>query len=91
MARRILSVAALLGFGLVGCPAIAAANIGCRAIGLEARQGETLCIRTPEGLRLAECGMNLNVSNWTFRGACMEPSSPEAQRPQPPPADPKEN
>jgi hypothetical protein len=33
---------------------------------MEARQGETLCIPTPEGERMASCGMVLNVSSWTF-------------------------
>jgi hypothetical protein len=41
---------------------------------MEARQGETLCIPTPEGQRMASCGMVLNVSSWTF---LTEPCQPQ--------------
>lgn len=40
--------------------------ISCRAIGMTAEQGETMCVRTNLGPRMARCGMVLNVSSWTF-------------------------
>ena len=57
-----LGLLALTGGGITA----ARGEPGCRAIGMEARQGETLCIPTPEGQRMASCGMVLNVSSWTF-------------------------
>jgi hypothetical protein len=92
MARVLIKVAALAGIALVLSFGTTSAEIGCRAIGIEARQGETLCIRTPDGLRRAECGMNLNVSSWTFLGeACSEPSSRETKEPEQAPSDAEEN
>jgi len=72
MARTITKVVALGVLGLSGAViTVAHGEPGCRAIGIEARQGETLCIPTPEGERMASCGMVLNVSSWTFlKEAC---------------------
>ena len=28
--------------------------------------GESVCLRTPQGPRLAQCQMELNVTSWTF-------------------------
>jgi hypothetical protein len=54
-------------------------SISCRAIGTVAEQGQTLCIQTPDGARLARCGMVLNVSSWTFLGQpCVPPPEPGA-------------
>lgn len=44
----------------------ASATCKCRAKGVIAKEGQTLCIRTPEGPRLARCGKVLNMSSWTF-------------------------
>ena len=46
-------------------------NCKCLYAGGIARQGETRCIKTSEGPRLARCGMVLNNSSWTFsKEAC---------------------
>jgi len=67
MARTITTVVALGVLALSGAGiTFARGEPGCRAIGMEARQGEKLCIPTPEGQRMASCGMVLNVSSWTF-------------------------
>ncbi|MBA3520647.1 MAG: hypothetical protein H0T75_24095 [Rhizobiales bacterium] len=44
----------------------AGAACKCRAKGVIAAEGQTLCIRTPEGPRLARCGKVSNVASWTF-------------------------
>jgi hypothetical protein len=57
-------------------------TISCRAIGSVAEQGETVCINTHAGQRLARCGMVLNVSSWTFlQDGCApgEPAQPDGQ------------
>ena len=49
----------------------AAAECKCRARGVVAAEGQTLCIWTPEGTRLARCGKVSNVASWTFlEGPC---------------------
>jgi hypothetical protein len=41
-------------------------NCFCRAQGRMFAYGESVCLRTPEGPRLAQCLMELNVTSWTF-------------------------
>jgi hypothetical protein len=43
-------------------------NCYCRALGKTFAVGETACLRTGEGPRLAECGMVLNNTSWQFTG-----------------------
>lgn len=38
----------------------------CRAQGMTATLGQTVCIPTPSGPRLARCDMALNNTSWTF-------------------------
>ena len=65
---RTLSIMALLT--LTGAPA-AWADCICRNRGVEVTEGETACIKTAKGPKLALCEKNLNVTNWKFLGeAC---------------------
>ena len=64
----LLSLALLL---IEAAYATAAADCTCRARGVTATHGQTLCIRTPDGTRLARCEKVSNVSSWRFlTGAC---------------------
>lgn len=57
---------------------LANADCTCRAPGLVAHHGQTVCLRTPDGLRLARCEMVLNNSSWTFLPeACPQASLPD--------------
>jgi hypothetical protein len=47
----------------------AAADCTCRAQGRDFEQGQTACLATPKGPRLATCGMVLNNSSWEFSEA----------------------
>jgi hypothetical protein len=48
-------------------------NCYCRAQGKTFAIGETACLRTSEGPRVAECGMVLNNTSWQFTGrSCPE-------------------
>lgn len=47
----------------------AAADCTCRAQGRNFEQGQTACLSTPKGPRLATCGMVLNNSSWEFSDA----------------------
>ncbi len=42
------------------------AECACRALGRMFSVGETACLATAEGPRLAECGMVLNNTSWRF-------------------------
>jgi putative hemolysin len=42
------------------------ANCYCRAQGKTFAVGETTCLRTADGPRVAECGMVLNNTSWQF-------------------------
>ena len=44
----------------------ALADCTCRAQGRNFEQGQAVCLTTPNGLRVATCGMVLNNSAWEF-------------------------
>lgn len=62
--RRLVLIAALDALW-----ASAAADCTCRAQGRQFEQGQTACLATPKGPRLATCGMVLNNSSWEFSEA----------------------
>lgn len=43
-----------------------AAECTCRAGGRDYEIGRTACLSTPQGFRLATCGMVLNNTSWRF-------------------------
>ena len=47
----------------------AQADCTCRAQGRVFEQGQAVCLSTPDGLRIATCGMVLNNSAWEFSQA----------------------
>ncbi len=71
-----VSIGAVLGFGRLATaheqPSIQAAQAPghnplacyCRAQGKVFAPGETVCLRTTDGPRVAECGMVTNVMSW---------------------------
>ena len=60
----IAAIAATCMAGAMSSPA--EADCVCRARGIVATHGQTLCIRTAQGTRLARCGKVSNVASWTF-------------------------
>jgi hypothetical protein len=68
------SIGAALLVGAAVSPA--SADCTCRGPGVVAHHGQTICLRTPAGLRLARCEMVLNNSSWTF----LPDPCPEASR-----------
>jgi hypothetical protein len=54
----------------------AAADCACRAPGFIVQHGETVCLNTPSGPRLARCEKVLNNASWKF----LAESCPEASR-----------
>ena len=63
MRLRAIGIATAL---LAGAASPANADCTCRGPGFVAHHGETVCLHTPNGPRLARCGMMLNNSSWTF-------------------------
>lgn len=51
---------------LVALATEAAADCTCRALGRSFELGQSLCLVTPDGPRLAVCGMQVNVTSWRF-------------------------
>jgi hypothetical protein len=67
------TLAAVLALGSAN--AWAGTNCTCRAEGVQVTIGETVCLKTPSGLRLARCEMVLNNTSWKFLpGACPQAS-----------------
>lgn len=60
----ILSFSTAALAAVAGAPA--AADCTCRAQGRSFDQGQAVCLATPNGLRVATCGMVLNNSAWEF-------------------------
>ena len=55
-----------LGEAVAQMPGHDPANCYCRAGGRMFPVGEKVCLRTPDGPRLAQCDMVLNVTSWNF-------------------------
>lgn len=66
--ERLLAVA-LATAALITAPLLpAAADCACRYPEGKVQEGETACIRTPDGRQLAVCEKVLNNSSWRFTG-----------------------
>lgn len=65
MKRWALLLAALA----IAPPAVAASECRCRYKGASAAEGETVCLATADGPRLARCERVLNNTSWTFLDA----------------------
>ncbi|MEO0980112.1 MAG: hypothetical protein AAFY24_22805 [Pseudomonadota bacterium] len=67
------SLAALLtGFGMVFLTTVAhAQNISCtcRYKGSDYGIGESICLKSPNGMKMATCSMVLNNTSWKFSNA----------------------
>lgn len=59
-----ISLSAAVLAALSSAPA--QADCTCRAQGRLFEQGQAVCLATPNGLRIATCGMVLNNSAWEF-------------------------
>jgi hypothetical protein len=71
----------VLGFAttiaVVALASPASADCTCRGPGVVAQHGQTVCLKTATGYRLARCEMVLNNSSWKFLAeACPEASLP---------------
>jgi len=59
-----------------------AADCICRAQGREFELGETVCLASPKGPRIATCGMVLNNTSWQFSETpCVISAAPVRETP----------
>lgn len=59
-------IAAFMGFVLIGSPALAGEQCSCRYKGQDIPVGGQVCLKTPDGPRIATCGFELNNTSWKF-------------------------
>lgn len=84
MARTLdITVAVVSLFGALATvvPSAAAIECTCRAPGKRVELGGTICLRTPDGPRLARCVMDLNITSWKV----LDAPCPTAALPDPAP------
>jgi hypothetical protein len=75
---RLGLAAACIGTGVT--QAAADPNSTCLERDFKATLGETVCLSTPTGLRLAQCVMVQNNPSWTFLDApCPQASRPNSE------------
>jgi hypothetical protein len=73
MRLEVLGLAATIAVTATASPA--SADCTCRGPGVVAHHGQTICLKTSTGYRLARCEMVLNNSSWKFLAeACPEAS-----------------
>jgi len=68
----VLSAAAfILGFFLIcgGTASAQTVSCTCRYQGQDYGLGESICLKSPNGLRMATCAMVLNNTSWKFTSA----------------------
>ncbi len=54
-------------------------NCTCRARNVEAQEGQTVCVRTPNGSQMARCEKVLNNTSWRFLGTPCPVSANETE------------
>ncbi|MGQ0674864.1 MAG: hypothetical protein ACT4N4_02080 [Rhodospirillales bacterium] len=69
MSKRIAVISAVALAALLSAPGAALADCTCRYSGGKIDLGQTICIVTPQGQRLARCDMAINNPSWTFLDA----------------------
>lgn len=77
--RTLFRLAASLFLVAVSFVPASAKECTCRARNVIAMLGETVCLNTPTGARLAQCVMVLNNPSWSF----LEGQCPQASRANP--------
>ncbi len=69
MSKRLAVTLAVALAALIAAPGAVRADCTCRYDGGMTDLGETVCMKTPGGTRLARCDMALNNTSWTFLDA----------------------
>ena len=76
--RRPLLLVSLLAAEALLSPA--SADCTCRSQGRDYDLGQSVCLQSPKGARIATCGMVLNNTSWHFTEMpCTVSQAPDAQ------------
>jgi hypothetical protein len=68
--------------GAAGGVTDAAADCTCRSQGRDFELGQSTCLQTPSGARIATCGMVLNNTSWQFTATpCVVSAAPPDREP----------
>jgi hypothetical protein len=75
--RRPLLIAGLIVADALLAPA--SADCTCRSQGRDYELGQSVCLQSPKGARIATCGMVLNNTSWQFTDTpCTVSALPQA-------------
>jgi hypothetical protein len=69
LTKLVAAGAALVGVVLPGIAQSQSISCSCRHQGLDYSLGETICLKGPNGPRMATCSMVLNNTSWKFTEA----------------------
>ena len=82
MPTRLAWLCAVAAFPAATVTASQAADCICRAQGREFELGQTVCLASPKGPRIATCGMVLNNTSWQFSDTpCVISAAPVRETP----------
>lgn len=78
MTQRLACISLTFALGVFAQSASAASNCTCRGNGSDVPEGQTICLKTSAGAKLARCERVLNNTSWTI----LEEDCPTAALPQ---------
>ena len=58
----------LLGLSIFTLPALAGEQCTCSHKGAKVPEGQQACLKTPNGMQMAQCSRVLNNTSWKFLG-----------------------
>lgn len=76
--RPVLFSAIIVATAILAHPALSAGNCTCRGNGADIPEGQTVCLKTSSGAKLARCERVLNNTSWKI----LEKDCPTASLPQ---------
>jgi len=76
--RPVLFSAVIVAMAIMAHPALSAGNCTCRGNGEDVPEGQTICLKTASGAKLARCERVLNNTSWTI----LDKDCPTASLPQ---------
>lgn len=76
--RPVLFSAAIVAMAILTHPALSASDCTCRGNGEKVPEGQTICLKTASGAKLARCERVLNNTSWKI----LDKDCPTASLPQ---------
>ena len=76
--RSVLFSTVIVAMAVLAHPALSADNCSCRGNGEDIPEGQTVCLKTASGVKLARCQRVLNNTSWKI----LDKDCPTASLPQ---------